>query len=83
MEIVLRKIGNSKGAVIPAALLKELELDVGDKIDATIQDGKLVIAPQVKKKYSLDELLAKCDKSAPMPEEYKEWDDMESIGNEV
>ncbi|UAA39529.1 AbrB/MazE/SpoVT family DNA-binding domain-containing protein [Paraneptunicella aestuarii] len=83
MEIVLRKIGNSKGAVIPAALLKELGLNVGDTLEAVAKDGNLIMAPKNKKKYTLAELLAKCDANAPMPDEFKEWDNLDAVGNEV
>ena len=43
METTIRKFGNSKGAIIPAVLLKELNLDVNDKVDAKAVDGRIVI----------------------------------------
>jgi antitoxin ChpS len=36
-----------------------------------------------KPKYSLDELLAKCDESAPIPQELAQWDDAQPIGKEL
>ncbi len=84
METSLRKIGNSKGAVIPAQLLKELNIHVGDKLDAKSENGSLIITPKsIKPKYKLEQLLAKCEESAPMPEELKEWDNCPSVGNEL
>ena len=84
METSLRSIGNSKGAVIPAQLLKELNISVGDKLDAKAENGALVITPKsVKPKYTLDELLAQCDESAPMPETLVEWDSAKPVGNEL
>lgn len=83
METTLRTIGNSKGAVIPVQLLKELGLKVGDKLEVIAENGRLVITPKKQKKYSLDDLLAKCDESAPMPQELIDWDNAESVGNEV
>lgn len=75
METSLRNIGNSKGAVIPAQLLKELNLDVGDTLEIKAENGTLVITPKAAKpKYKLNDLLAKCDPSAPMPEALVEWD---------
>lgn len=74
METSLRNIGNSKGAVIPAQLLKELGIHVGDKLDAKAENGTLIISPiHSKPKYILNELLAQCDESAPMPNELVEW----------
>lgn len=84
METSLRNIGNSKGAVIPAQLLKELNIHVGDKLDARAENGSIIITPKsIKPKYTLEQLLAKCDESAPMPEELTEWDNSPSVGNEL
>ena len=82
METTLRTIGNSKGAVIPVQLLKELGLKVGDKLEAIAENGRLVITPKKQKKYSLDDLLARCDENAPMPQELIDWDNAEPVGNE-
>ena len=84
METSLRNIGNSKGAVIPAQLLKELNIHVGDKLDVRAENGSIIITPKsIKPKYTLEQLLAKCDESAPMPEELTEWDNSPSVGNEL
>lgn len=37
------KIGNSKGVIIPASMLKQLSLHNGDEIIISIEDDKLVI----------------------------------------
>jgi len=60
MEISIRKIGNSKGAVIPAPLLKELGVDAGHIMQANVVDGRLVIEKMSTPEYSIDELLAQC-----------------------
>ncbi|NQZ11726.1 MAG: AbrB/MazE/SpoVT family DNA-binding domain-containing protein [Algicola sp.] len=84
METSLRSIGNSKGAVIPAQLLKELNINVGDKLDARAENGALIITlKHVKPKYLLDELLAKCDESAPMPQTLVDWDNAQPVGEEL
>jgi len=84
METLLRNIGNSKGVVLPAQLLKELGFQVGDKLQVTATDGTLVIAPMKKPhKYRLTDLLAKCDSSAPMPQALAEWDSAPTVGSEV
>ncbi len=84
METVLRKIGNSHGILLPEKLLKELGFQLGDKLDATVVEGKLVIALAGKRnKYTLADLLAKCDTSAPMPQELTAWDNSPIVGNEV
>jgi antitoxin component of MazEF toxin-antitoxin module len=82
MKIAIRAIGNSKGAVFPAALLKELNINIGDQLEAVAENGRLVITPTRKPRFQLNELLAQCDHSAPMPAEVREWDGMVSVGNE-
>ena len=37
------KIGNSKGVIIPASILKELALNEKDEVHFSIEDGKMVI----------------------------------------
>lgn len=83
METSLRSIGKSKGAVIPAQLLKKLNITVGDKLDVKAENGTLVITPKsLKPKYTLNELLAKCNENAPMLETLIEWDSAQPVGNE-
>ncbi len=84
METVLRKIDNSQGIILPDELIKELGFQLGDKLDMTVVEGKLVIAlTEKRKKYTLADLLAKCDASAPMPQELPVWDSSPTVGNEV
>lgn len=84
METVLRKIGNSHGIILPDKLLKNLGFQLGDKLDMTAVEGKLVIAlTEKRKKYILADLLAKCDTSAPMPQEFTAWDSSPTVGNEA
>lgn len=75
METLVRKIGNSTGTIIPAALLKKLNLKEGDLVDIQDDDGRLVIVPLRKRpKYTLSELLAKCDEGEPQPQELTDWE---------
>lgn len=83
MQTLVRKIGNSTGTIIPATILKKLDLKVGDRVDIEDDNGRIVIVPaKSKPKYSLPELLAKCDKSVPMPQELIEWEKTIETGNE-
>ncbi len=43
MRTTLRKIGNSRGVLIPAALLAEC--GIADEIDLRMEDGRIVISP--------------------------------------
>ncbi len=48
--ITITKWGNSQGIRIPKKYLDELGLKVGEKVDIKIEDGKLVIIPQKKRR---------------------------------
>lgn len=43
MRTTLRKVGNSRGVLIPAALLAECQIE--GAVDLTVEDGRLVITP--------------------------------------
>ena len=49
MQASLRKIGNSSGVVLPKTILLELGVKTGDKLDLSIDSGKIVLSP-VKRK---------------------------------
>ncbi len=84
MKTNIRKIGNSAGLILPAVILKKLNLSEGDEIQISEKENQIVITPTKIKpnKYTLKELLAQCDLNAPMPEVVKEWDDIQPIGRE-
>ncbi|MDP3008209.1 MAG: AbrB/MazE/SpoVT family DNA-binding domain-containing protein [Methylococcales bacterium] len=45
METNIRKWGNSAGVVIPQNVLKECNLNIGDAVDITIDNGVIIIKP--------------------------------------
>ena len=45
MRTQVRKIGNSLGSIIPAAVIRQLHLKEGAEIDVTAEGGKIVIVP--------------------------------------
>ena len=68
---------------IPPALLEILQLGSGSAVNMVVDSGRLLIEPELKKKYSLQELLAQCDPSAPMSIEDKDWVSSRAIGEEL
>lgn len=84
MRTTIRKIGNSAGAILPAAILKKLNLSEGDSIEVSEDGKRIVIEPcNEKPKYTLSELVAQCDENAPMPKELEEWGNIQPVGREV
>ena len=82
METKIRMVGNSAGVIIPAIILRKLKLHLGDTLSIEEQDGEIILAAS-KPRYSLEELLAKCDASIPIPEELYDWDQAHPVGKET
>ena len=79
----LRKVGGSAMLVIPPALLDLLHLQAGTTVGIGVDNGRLVIEPMPRARYTLDDLLAQCDTShEPSPED-KEWLNAKPVGNEL
>ena len=53
MKTNIRKIGNSLGNIIPATLIRQLDLVEGREIDITSKNGKIIIEPIDTKKKRL------------------------------
>ena len=68
--------------VVPPALLDQLHLQAGATVGVIITDGRLVVDPEPKPRYTLEELLAASDYSQPQPAEEREWVDAPAVGGE-
>ncbi len=79
----LRKVGGSIMLAIPPAVLEILNLQSGTTVGVAVDNGRLIIEPQLKPQYSLDELLAQCNSNAPITEDDRVWLDVKPVGNEL
>ena len=79
----LRKVGGSVMLAVPPALLDVLELRAGTRVDVGIEEGRLIVAPRTRVHYTLDELLAQCDETAPANEADRAWLEDKPVGNEL
>lgn len=79
----LKKVGGSVMLAVPPAVLKTLGLSTDSEVGMTIENGCLIIEPQKRPHYSLDELLAQCDPHAEISEEDREWIDAPAAGKEL
>ncbi|MEW9208459.1 antitoxin [Citrobacter werkmanii] len=79
----LKKVGGSVILAVPPAVLKTLGLSTDSEVGMTIDDGCLIIEPQKRPRYSLEELLAQCDPHAEMSDEDRIWIDAPAMGKEV
>jgi antitoxin ChpS len=69
----LRKVGGSIMLAVPPALLEVLRLRPGAKVGLAVQSGRLVVEPQRRPRYTLDELLAQCNPKARRTKKEREW----------
>ena len=69
----LRKVGGSIMLAVPPALLDILNLRPGAKVGISVHGGRLVVQRQRRPRYTLDELLAKCNPKARRSKEDREW----------
>jgi antitoxin ChpS len=78
----LRAVGGSVMFAIPKALLDSLHLQANSSVGVSVSEGKLIVDPQVKRRYTLAELLAQCDPAAPASAQDEAWLSDEPIGRE-
>ena len=69
----LRKVGGPIMLAIPPALLDVLDLRSGAEVSITIESGDLIVKPRRRRRYTLEQLLAKCDSRAARPPKDREW----------
>jgi len=79
----LKKVGGSVMLAVPPAVLKTLGLVTDSEVGLTIDNGRLIIEPQNRPRYSLEELLAQCDQHIDMSDEDRQWIDAPAVGKEL
>ena len=57
MATAIAKWGNSLAVRIPQAIAEQVQIQAGSEISIDIIDGKIILTPYRRKKYTLDELL--------------------------
>lgn len=79
----LRKVGGSVMLAIPPAVLDMLQLHPGAAVGLSVDAGHLVVDPQIRPRYSLEELLAQCDAESDITAEDRDWLDGKPVGGEL
>lgn len=79
----LRKVGGSIMLAVPPALLDMLHLRSGGKVSIAVEGDRLVVKPQHRPRYRLDELLAQCNPKAVRTKEEREWLGDKPMGGEL
>ena len=79
----LRKVGGSVMLAVPPAILDLLNLQAGATVGLAVDNGRLVVEPSPRPRYTLEELLAQCDPDAEISPEDQAWLDDKPVGNEL
>jgi antitoxin ChpS len=79
----LRKVGGSVMLAVPPALLEILHLQPGATVGIAVKSGRLVLEPQQRPRYTLDELLAQCHPKARRSKAEREWQTGKPAGSEL
>jgi antitoxin ChpS len=79
----LRKVGGSVMLAVPPAILDLLHLEAGATVGLAVDGERLVVQPQTKPRYTLDELLAQCESPPAFTEEERVWLDLPPVGREL
>jgi antitoxin ChpS len=79
----LRKVGGSIMLAVPPALLELLGLQPGAKVGIAVQGGQLIVEPQQRPRYTLEELLAQCNPKARRSKEERDWVTGKPAGREL
>ena len=63
----IQKWGNSQGLRLNKNLLEDAQIDVGDEVDLSIEDGRIIISPanRIRGRHKLENLVAQ------IPSDYK------------
>lgn len=75
----LRKVGGSVMLAVPSAFLDQLHLQIGAKVGLVVNHGCLIVDPNPKPKYRLEDLMAEMPNGLPRVEG---WEEMPSVGLE-
>lgn len=82
-SVALRQSGGAIIVSIPKAITKALGLNIGSKLDLSIQDEKIVLTPEAED-MTLETLLSASPKECfALTEEDREWESTSPVGKEV
>jgi antitoxin ChpS len=68
---------------VPPALLDILGLEAGNEVGVGVENGKLIVEPQKRLRYTLQELISQCNPKARRNQRDREWLNNKPVGREL
>lgn len=82
-NVTLRAVGGSVVVALPKPSLQQLNLRAGSRVRVDVDRGKVTLTPISKPRYTLAELLAKCDFTKRSSREESSWQSSKPVGKEI
>jgi antitoxin ChpS len=79
----LRAVGGSVMFAIPKPILEGLGLSPNTQVGLSVSEGRLIVDPHPRPRYTLAELVDQCDLSAPVTEVSRAWLEVPPAGREI
>ena len=83
MKVTVKKWGNSAAVRIPASVMQATHLHLDEVVDVHEEAGRIVIEPVKRPRYTLEDLVAKCQPTKRRSREEREWLNAPPVGREV
>ena len=82
-NVTLRAVGGSVVVALPKPSLERLNLRPGSRVRVAVERGKVTLSPLSGPRYTLAELLARCDFKARASREERTWQSARPVGKEI
>ena len=79
----LRKVGGSVMLSVPPALLDLLDLEAGAEVGIGVEDGRLIVEPRQRRRYTMNELLAESRAKRVSSKQERRWVIDKRVGREL
>jgi antitoxin ChpS len=80
----LRTLGGSVVMAVPKQILNLMRLESGSVVELYLENGKLIVEPKPKPRYTLTELLAQCtEENMLLTNEDHAWLNAKPVGKEA
>ncbi len=82
--VTLRNLGGSVVMAVPKKILSLVHLDAGSTVELSVENGRLLVDPSSKPRYTLAELLSRCQPGDLAPRRAdKPWLRSGPVGREL